>query len=155
VKRYSWRIVKQHFREGAFSGEGARLYGGRWNSPGHPVVYTAEHASLAMLEILAHLEFAAIISDYVLIRAEFDEALLEVIETKQLPRDWRIYPAPQSLRTIGDQWLEEKRSAVLSVPSVIVPVERLYLFNPLHADFKKIAIGEPQEFPFDTRLRKA
>jgi RES domain-containing protein len=154
VKRHSWRIVKQRFREGAFSGEGARLYGGRWNSPGRPVVYTAEHASLAVLEILAHLEFAAIVSDYVLIRAEFDEALLEVVEIKQLPRDWRIYPAPQSLRAIGDQWLEEKRSAVLSVPSVIVPVERLYLFNPLHADFRKIVIAEPQEFPFDTRLRK-
>ncbi len=155
MKRRSWRIVKQHFRDGAFSGEGALLYGGRWNSPGRPVVYTAEHASLAVLEILAHLEFAAIISDYVLIQTEFDEALLEVIVPKQLPRDWRIYPAPQSLRAIGDQWLEEMRSAVLSVPSVIVPVERLYLFNPLHAEFKKIVIGEPQEFPFDIRLRKA
>jgi len=155
VKRHSWRIVKQHFREGAFSGEGARLYGGRWNNPGRPVVYTAEHASLAVLEILAHLEFAASISDYVLFRAEFDEALLELIEPRQLPQDWRSYPAPQSLRAIGDQWLEERRSAVLCVPSVIVPVERLYLFNPLHAQFKKIVIGEPQEFPFDKRLRKA
>jgi len=155
VKWHSWRIVKQHFCDGAFSGEGARLYGGRWNSPGWPVVYTAEHASLAVLEILAHLEFAEIISDYVLIRAEFDEALLEVIEPKQLPRDWRIYPAPQSMRAIGDQWLEEKRSAVLSVPSVIMPVERLYLFNPLHAEFIKIVIGDPQDFPIDTRLRKA
>jgi len=108
-----------------------------------------------VLEILAHLEFAASISDYVLFRAEFDEALLELIEPRQLPQDWRSYPAPQSLRAIGDQWLEERRSAVLCVPSVIVPVERLYLFNPLHAQFKKIVIGEPQEFPFDKRLRKA
>jgi RES domain-containing protein len=155
VKVHSWRIVKKHFREGAFSGEGARLYGGRWNSPGRPVVYTAEHASLAMLEILAHLEFAVIMSDYVLIRAEFDDALDESIEVKNLPQDWRSYPAPQSLREIGDRWLEEKRSAVLSVPSVIAPIERLYLFNPLHADFNKIDIGEPQAFLFDTRLRKA
>jgi RES domain-containing protein len=155
VKLHSWRIVKLQFREGAFSGEGARLYGGRWNSPGRPVVYTAEHASLAMLEILAHLEFAAIISDYVLIRAEFSDTLQEVIEVKNLRQDWRSYPAPQGLCELGDLWLEEKRSAVLSVPSVIVPIERLYLFNPLHADFNKIAIREPQAFPFDIRLRKA
>jgi RES domain-containing protein len=131
------------------------LYGGRWNSPGRPVVYTAEYASLAMLEILVHLEFTAMMSDYILIRAAFDEALLEIMESKKLPQDWRSYPAPQSLRAVGDQWLEEKRTAVLSVPSVIVPMERLYLFNPLHADFKKIVIGDPQAFPLDTRLRKA
>ncbi len=155
MKLHSWRIVKNHYSEGAFSGEGARLYGGRWNSPGRPVVYTAGHASLAILEILAHLEFAAIISDYVLIRAEFDVALREAIEVENLPQDWRSYPAPQSLHEIGDRWLEEKRSAILSVPSVIVPIERLYLFNPLHADFNNINIGEPQAFPFDNRLRKA
>ncbi len=155
MKLHSWRIIKQHFREGAFSGEGARLYGGRWNSPGRPVVYTAEHASLAMLEILAHLEFSVIMSDYLLIRAEFDDALQEAIEAKKLPQEWRSYPAPQSLREIGDRWLAEMRSAVLSVPSAIVPIEQLYLFNPLHADFAKITVGEAQAFPFDTRLRKA
>ena len=89
---HSWRIVKRQFLAGAFSGEGARLYGGRWNSPGRPAVYTAEHASLAMLEILAHLEFAAIMSDYVLIRAVFDDSLQEEIGEKDLPRDWRTYP---------------------------------------------------------------
>ena len=155
MKVHSWRIVKLHFREGAFSGEGARLYGGRWNSPGRPVVYTAEHASLAMLEILAHLEFVVIMSDYVLIQAEFDDALQEVVEGKNLPQDWRSYPAPQALREIGDRWLDERRSAVLSVPSVIVPIEQLYLFNPLHTDFNKITVDELQSFPFDTRLRKA
>lgn len=152
---YSWRIVKRQYLEGAFSGEGARLYGGRWNSPGRPVVYTAEHASLAMLEILAHLEFTAIMVDYVLIRAEFEGSLLEEIEEKDLPQDWRTYPAPQYLREIGDRWLEEQRSVVLSVPSVIVPIERLYLFNPLHTDFSRIIIGKAQKIPFDRRLQKS
>jgi RES domain-containing protein len=77
------------------------------------------------------------------------------MDVKDLPKDWRIYPAPQSLCTIGDRWLDEMRSAILSVPSVIVPMERVYVVNPLHADYKKIKIGEPQDFPFDKRLRKS
>ena len=131
------------------------MYGGRWNSPGRPVVYTAENASLAMLEVLAHLEFASMLSNFVLFRSEFEDVLVEKVDPVDLPQDWRTYPAPQSLRKIGDNWLAEIRSAVLAVPSVIVPMERVYLFNPLHADFQAIKIGEAQEFPFDTRLRRA
>ncbi|NIS83430.1 MAG: RES domain-containing protein [Anaerolineales bacterium] len=150
----SWRIVKRQYSDDAFNGEGARVYGGRWNSPGAPMVYTAENASLAVLEILVHLELTSILSNYILFRVEFGEGAVEFIEAATLPEDWQSYPGPNSLRSIGDRWLEERRSVVLSVPSVILPIERLFLLNPLHPDFDEIRIGEPQPFQFDSRLIK-
>ncbi|MEW6567705.1 MAG: RES domain-containing protein [Chloroflexota bacterium] len=150
----SWRMVKRKRADEAFTGEGARQYGGRWNSPGVLVVYTAEHASLAVLEVLVHLGTAQLLPDYVLFWVEFEDTLVERLDEADLPRDWRSYPAPLSLRAIGDQWVSEARSAVLSVPSAVVPVERLYLLNVQHADFRKVRTGDAQPFPLDPRLQR-
>ncbi|MCX6026475.1 MAG: RES domain-containing protein [Chloroflexi bacterium] len=150
----SWRLVKRKHSDDAFSGEGARQYGGRWNSRGVPVVYTAEHASLAVLEVFVHLGATKLLPEYVLIPVEFDEVLVEVVDDGTLPKHWRAYPAPVSLRTIGDQWVVEGRSAVLSVPSAVVSSERLYLLNPQHQDSARIAIGEAQVFAPDPRLQR-
>jgi RES domain-containing protein len=147
-------MVKRKYASEAFTGEGARRHGGRWNSPGTPVVYTAENASLALLEILVQPQATALLPHYVLFRLEFEEGLVEALEEASLPDDWRTYPAPASLRAIGDLWLAEARTAVFSAPSVIVPLERLYLLNPSHPDFARISIGEPQPFPVDPRLLK-
>lgn len=151
----SWRIAKRKHAGEAFTGEGAREYGGRWNSPGIPIVYTAEHASLAILEVLVHLGAAQLLPDYVLFQLEFDEALVEGLDEAALPEDWRVYPAPVSLRPIGDQWVTEARSAVLSVPSAVVPIERLFLLNPQHKSYREITIGRQQPLLLDARLRKA
>lgn len=150
----AWRIVKRKHSKNAFSGEGARRFGGRWNSPGVAVVYTAEHASLAVLEILVHLQQALLLEDYVLLQVDFDEGLVEALDMSTVPKRWRSYPAPLSLRAIGDQWVADSRSAVLSVPSAVVPLERLFLLNPHHPEFPGIRIGEPQPFAFDARLLK-
>jgi len=150
----AWRIIKRKHSKDAFSGEGARQFGGRWNSPGVPVVYTAEHVSLAVLEILVHVEHTALLADYVLFQVDFEEGLAEILEQSALPRNWRSYPAPLSLRAIGDQWIADGRSAVLSVPSAVVPLERLFLLNPQHVDFTRIKVGQPQPFSFDARLSK-
>ena len=150
----AWRIVKRKHSKDAFSGEGARQFGGRWNSPGVPVVYTAEHASLAVLEILVHLQHAPLLQNYVLFRVDFEEAIVGPLDQSALPRNWRAYPAPLTLRAIGDQWVADGQSAVLRVPSAIVPLERLFLLNPQHADFPRITVGRPQPFSFDARLLK-
>lgn len=118
------------------------------------MVYTAEHASLAILEILVHLGTAQLLPEYVLFRVEFDEALVETIDESGLPEGWRAFPAPVSLRPIGDLWAGEARSAVLSVPSAVVPYERLFLLNPQHPDFPAIRVGEVQPFPLDARLQR-
>ena len=150
----AWRIVKRKHSKDAFSGEGARQFGGRWNSAGVPVVYTAEHASLAVLEILVHLQHAPLLQNYVLFRVDFEEAIVGPLDQSTLPRNWRAYPAPLTLRAIGDQWVADGRSAVLRVPSAIVPLEHLFLLNPQHTEFPRIKVGQPQPFSLDTRLLK-
>ncbi len=152
---HSWRIVKKKRRSDAFTGEGARRYGGRWNSRGVPIVYTAENASLAVLELLAHLESDDLMKEYLLYQLGFEETLVESILEGILPHDWRTYPGPAALREIGDRWVDEARSAVLSVPSAIVPAERVFLLNPEHSDFQEIELGEQEQFPLDPRLAKA
>lgn len=148
----AWRIVKSRYVVGAFDGEGARLYGGRWNSPGTPMVYAAQHKSLAILEILVHLEKTSVMPAYSLVWASFEEDLIEVLLLSGLPEGWREYPASGELKAIGERWVRERRSAVLAVPSVIVEEESNYLINPGHPDFAAIQIGEPEPFEFDIRL---
>ena len=147
-----WRIVKSRYAAAAFDGEGARLYGGRWNSPGTPMVYTSSTISLAVLEVLVHLQEANLLSSYSLISASFDDALVERLDHSMLPDGWRTYLAPSELQRIGDEWVRSQRSAVLEVPSVIVVRESNYLLNPTHPDFSSVVIGEPEPFTFDERL---
>jgi RES domain-containing protein len=89
---------------------------------------------------------------YVAIPIEFDEALVETFATSDLPTDWNEEPPPPSTAEIGDRWVKESRSAVLELPSVIIPAEPNYLLNPAHSGFKRIRIGKPTPFSFDPRL---
>ena len=150
----AWRIVRRRFAPVAFTGDGARLYGGRWNSPGQPVVYTAATASLAVLEMLVHLDRSAALASYLLIPCEFDEALVTAVDIGQLPSGWRNSPAPSALAVIGDAWRARGATPVLAVPSALIEHERNYLLNPAHADFSRIAIGSAQPFSLDSRLAR-
>lgn len=145
-----WRIVKTRYADRAFDGEGARRSGGRWNSPGRPVVYTAATISLAVLEIFVHLKDREILSSYSVIPARVKEKHVE--DLAELPAGWRSYPAPPELQMIGDEWLQSERSVVLRVPSVVVESESNYLINPLHSAFEQIEIGDPRPFVVDPRL---
>jgi len=147
-----WRIMKSRYADAAFDGEGAHLYGGRWNSPGTRMGYTAQSQALAILEVLVHLERAGVLLSYSLCAAHFEEDLVEALDPTTLPDDWRDYPPPSELRSIGDAWVAEQTSVVLEVPSVIVDDESNYLINPAHPDFPSITIGEPKPFEFDARL---
>jgi RES domain-containing protein len=148
-----WRIVQERFAGEAFSGEGARLYGGRWNSAGHPVVYAAGSRALAVLEMLVHLEAPQLLERYQLFEAVLPESLITELAEKELPRDWRDDPVPRSAQAVGDAWIEKASSAVLRVPSVLIPEEHNYLLNPKHPDFEKVQISAAQNFHFDPRLR--
>jgi RES domain-containing protein len=147
----AWRIVKAKHATTAFSGEGAAKTGGRWNSRGVPVVYASSTKSLAALETLVHLN-PPVPFQYVAFHLQFDAALVENIPLNRLPADWRVEPPPPSTKAICDAWVQEVRSAVLALPSVIVPGELNYLLNPAHPAFKKISIGKPERFAFDPRL---
>ncbi|UWZ82159.1 RES family NAD+ phosphorylase [Occallatibacter riparius] len=152
MKLSGWRIVHERHTAQAFSGEGARLYGGRWNSAGVAVVYTAGSRALAALEMLVHLDSPRVLKRYVLRRVEFDERLLRKLEPGEIPSDWRENPPPRSTQAIGDKWIKGAGSAVFRVPSVVVPEEWNYLLNPAHPDFDKVEIAEPAKFDFDPRL---
>ncbi len=145
----AFRIVKEKHAATAFDGEGAWLYGGRWNSPGTRVAYTSGSIALAALELLVHLN-PPVILRWVAIPIEFDETLAEKVA--DVPTDWTEEPPPPSTRAVGDRWAKEARSAVLELPSVIVPSESNYLLNPAHPDFRRIRIGDPVPFAFDPRL---
>ncbi|HSC29653.1 MAG TPA: RES family NAD+ phosphorylase [Vicinamibacterales bacterium] len=151
----AWRIVKARYAADAFSGEGARVEGGRWNSPGSPVVYTSQSAALAALELLVHLGRSAVLSTYVLVPCSFDERLVSRIDPGRLPANWRSYPAPVELQFLGDNWLRTALSAVLEVPSAVIEIDSNYLLNPRHRDFREIRIERPRPFQFDARLANA
>jgi RES domain-containing protein len=146
-----WRIVKAKYADSAFSGEGAARAGGRWNSRGEWVVYASGTLSLAALELLVHLN-PPVHFEWIALRAEIDTGLVESLDPALLPPDWQRFPATDATRAHGDAWLSEGRSAVLAVPSVIVPGENNYLINPAHPDFRKITVSAPEPFAFDSRL---
>ncbi len=145
-----WRIDKPG-RE-AFSGEGARRFGGRWNSPGVAVVYLSEHQSLAALEIFVHLQPLRPREKYLAYFVEWEEALMETLPPKKLPPDWRSSPPGPPTMQFGDQWVREERSVILAVPSVILPSESNFLLNPAHPKFRQLRRHKPVAFAFDERL---
>jgi len=148
-----WRLVTARFAGPAFSGEGARRYGGRWNPKGVSLVYTAASQSLAMLEML--VQDQPLRARYVMIPADIPSVMkIERVELEKLPRHWREPVSLPVLRTIGSEWAEGLSSAVLAVPSAVIPAETNYLFNPAHPDFNKIMIGKPHELVTDLRLIK-
>lgn len=149
----AWRIVKAKYAATAFDGEAARRFGGRWNSKGTAMVYTAGSQALAVLEVLVHLEDSDLLKHYRLIPVTFHEAMVKVLDVKALPANWKRRPTPARVRAIGDAWVAAGESVVVRVPSVVVPGEGNYLLNPLHRDFAKLVIGKPQPYRFDPRLK--
>lgn len=152
--RTGWRIVPEDNAVNAFDGEGARLYGGRWNSVGVAMVYASEHQSLAALETRVHIDTTKKLKRYKCFAFHFDEGLMEVFRVGGLPKDWQQEPPPPSMQQLGDDWVKSAVSAILAVPSIIIPSELNYLLNPRHPDFAKIKIDKPADFVFDQRLLK-
>ena len=148
----AWRIVKAKYSAAAFDGEGARLYGGRWNSPGTAMIYAADSPSLAALELLVGLEDAAFLSSFVLLSVDFPDPAIVDLKTDQLPADWRSYPAPPALARYGDAWIRAATSLALRVPSVVVPQQSNLLIHPKHPDFRSLVFGPPEPFHLDPRL---
>lgn len=136
------------------SGEGARRYGGRWNSPGRRAVYLGGSLALASMELLVHLKAPAVLETYRKLRVRIPRALVAAVSECDLPADWaapRMHPATQEM---GDRWLRSRASAVLRVPSAVVIGEVNYIANPRHPDFGRIEAGAIRGFRFDARVLK-
>jgi RES domain-containing protein len=151
-----WRISKRKYAATAFSGEGARRVGGRWNSRGQGIVYTSGTLSLSALEVFVHMEVEDVATMLAWIPVDVPtEVKIEYLEVAQLPPDWRNIPAPAVLVTMGDNWFGSGSTAILAVPSVVIPMEYNYLINPSHPDFVRLTVKPPQPFELDPRLWKS
>ncbi len=150
----TFRICKTKYAAACFDGEGAFRFGGRWNTRGTRILYTAGSLSLAALEMLVHLDNEAILLSYSYATAEFDEEfVLSVNEFRKLPENWSTSPPPIEIQKIGDEWARSMDSAILKVPTAILPIEFNYLINPGHPDFAKFKLSAAEKFPFDERLK--
>ena len=146
-----WRICRTLYAAEAFSGEGARRFGGRWNSRGIPMVYASTSLALAAIELFVHLEPNQEPDDLVSIAAVLPEGEpARRIEPEQLPEDWAKEPGP--LRDLGDQWIRERSSLAIEVPSAALRTEWNVLVNPLHPAIAKIIVEPPLTFRFDARM---
>ena len=147
-----WRICRQRYAAVAYAGEGARLYGGRWNSKGIKVVYTSTSLALAAVEMFVNLEPKLRPDDLVSIEAEVpDEVRTERLDVKSLPRDW-YQSRDESLRAYGDRWILNATSTALYVPSAAIRGEWNVLLNPDHPDFARLKFQKPRPFEFDLRM---
>jgi RES domain-containing protein len=134
------------------SGEGAYRYGGRWNSVGERMLYTASSPSLALVESMVHFPSEIPPIQFMLISIEIPDAWICIQNIKTLPEDWQSYPAPFSLREIGDNFLSSNSFLTMQVPSAIVPQEKNYLINPLHPKFKMVKVLTIEPFILDSRI---
>ena len=148
----AWRAIKKEHVKKAFTGEGAKLYGGRWNPRGYAAIYLAQHLSLAILELIVHLDDHDDINDFRAIPVTFEASRVYRLTKARLPQNWFKIPIPEQPQAAGKKWLEDGQSLILEVPSVVVPSESNYVINPRHPDFPKLAIGSPQPLHIDIRL---
>ena len=151
-----WRICRQPFAAEAFSGEGARRFGGRWNSRGVPMVYSSSSLSLAAIELFVNLEPGQAPSDLVYLSAILPEGEpARTVKADQLPSAWwtdDVAEGPGSTRDLGDTWMRERSSLALMVPSVPIRAEWNVLINPRHPRIGELQIDDPQPFVFDARM---
>ena len=147
-----FRIVQAEWAASAMTGEGARLFGGRWNPPGVPAVYLADSRALAALEIIVNAPVEVPSLAWRILECEVPDDSIETVEANALPSDWQALPTSPGARLQGGCWLQ---SGVLAfkLPSAVIPEEFTLLLNPLHPDFTKLRVSQPQVFRFDPRFQ--
>jgi RES domain-containing protein len=146
-----YRLARKNYAK--LTGEGAAIAGGRWNSVGVEMIYTAQNRSLAMAEVAVHFTLATLPPDYfMLVLFIPDDISLKEIAVKDLPKEWNIFPHIDKTKTIGDKFILENKFCVLKVPSSVTKGDYNLLINPKHKDFKKIKMLHKETFPFDKRL---
>ena len=149
-----WRLCRKPYAPESDSGEGSRLFGGRWSPVGLRVAYSSESRSLATIEVLANARDPELLfaQPWVMIPATLPAEIIEA--PRRVPDNWRTTPYATDTQAFGAEWARAARSAALRVPSAVVLGEFNYLLNPAHPDFARVRIGPPEVFSFDLRLRR-
>ncbi|MBL7127575.1 MAG: RES family NAD+ phosphorylase [Ignavibacteria bacterium] len=147
-----YRLSKEKFSND-LTGQGARNYGGRWNSKGYPIIYTSESRSLAAFELAVHLNLSQLPYNYAMVTINLPDGIkIESIDRKKLPANWNSFPFHTSTRKIGDDFIIRNENLVLKVPSAIIQGDFNFLINPLHKDISKTKIVHTEPFNYDHRL---
>ena len=136
------------------SGKGASLFGGRWNTAGVSILYTASSASLALLETIVHM-IKVPKEDFCLVKLRLPETSFYELTAVDLPRNWSDFPASTSLQSIGDQFIAEGKKLALMLPSAVMPAETIILLNPKHPEWKFVQKEFVQKIYLDSRLLTA
>ncbi len=148
-----FRICRKTHARDPLSGRGGLRVAGRWHSQGARIVYASESRALAALEVLVHVDADLAPDDLVRIEIDLPESLrVDTVKAATLGPRWRSHPAPESLRAIGDRWIRQGASAILRVPSAVIPEESNYLLNPAHAETTRVSVVAIEPFAFDARL---
>ncbi len=144
-----YRLATSEFADN-LSGEGAKIYGGRWNPVGVAALYLSEFISLSILEILVRADTFTSPDSYTLLSIQMPENSVTSIELKKLKSEWQNHI--EYTRSIGEDFLKMNQALALKVPSAIVPQEHNFLINPLHKDFKQVKIIYSEQLELDKRL---
>jgi RES domain-containing protein len=151
-----WRLCRAPYASEAFSGEGARRFGGRWNLRGVPMVYASTSLALAAIELFVHLEPGQAPDDLIYLSATLPEVEpARTLEEADLPPAWwadAAAPGEANPRDLGDAWMRSGSSLAMLVPSVPVRAEWNVLVNPLHPRIGELQVDPPQPFIFDARM---
>lgn len=145
-----YRITSKKYASD-ISGLGAALYGGRWNKKGRMVLYTGESKEIALLETIVHTP-PMLIPELDILTIEIPDNAFTEIKVSELPKNWKVYPAPAILAEISDKWIKENKTLALKVPSCIIHSANNYILNCSHPDYHKVKIIEQKDFHFDARL---
>lgn len=150
-----WRLCRAKHASAPLSGEGARLFGGRWNFKGTRMVYCAGTKSLACLEALVHLDISDLPKDFHVVGIDIpSDVSVKHLSADDLPADWNQIPGPDSLKVLGTDWIALGKEALLVVPSTVIPDEQNYLINPSHPDIERLKVLPAAPFVFDPRLSR-
>jgi len=149
-----YRIAKLKYLKD-LSGEGARLFGGRWNKKGSKMVYFSESLSLCVLEILVHLDYKYLGNDFGYIAIEIPEDSIKTVSVKQLSPNWRVNPPQLYTQDFGTKWLDSNKTLALKVPSAVLPIQNNVLINPDHDLHKTLKIVDKGKLNLDSRMFKA
>jgi RES domain-containing protein len=137
------------------SGQGAKIYGGRWNAVGNAMLYSSYSPSLAMLEFACNASGITKTIQTSLLTLKLDSKVkIEIITLNDLPANWQQVPSPDSLKVIGNNWLKSNKTLALKVPSAIMPLECNLLINSLHKEFFKLEIENFVDMNIDSRILK-
>jgi len=154
MKLTVFRIAKQqHLND--LSGEGARLFGGRWNKRGTHMLYTSESLSLSVLELLVHADYQFIPQDFGYLQLEIsDTTIISQVKPAILKQNWRHNPPLSFTQDYGSKWISSNKNLVLKVPSAVLPMTFNYLINPMHPDFESVKVIKKGVLELDSRIVK-